>query len=203
MVTLRYGPPVSPTDATTGAAPRRRPTREDALALASDAFLAGERIEMRTLSSGLGIGRSTLYRWFGDRDRLIGEMIWGRTQQVLEWAEARTDGSGGERITRIAARFSHSVSSFEPLGRFLQNEPEAALRVLTTKKGGVQPRVVDYFARLIREERAIGNLPSDVDATALAFAIVRIGEGFLYADQITDTPFDLEMATAIIRTLLR
>ena len=181
----------------------RRPTREDALAIADEAFLAGDRVEMRTLSSTLGIGRSTLYRWFGDRDRLIGEMIWHRTRRALDRAEASTEASGGERIAQIANQFNHQVTAFEPLGRFLQNEPEAALRVLTTKKGGVQPKVVDFFARLIREERAAGHLPSDVDATALAYAIVRIGEGFLYADQITDTPFNVEMATAIIRTLLR
>src|SRR2546423_8675477 len=57
--------------------PRRgRPagaTREDVLGLAMSRFLRGRRIDVQEISSELGIGRTTIYRWFGSRDDLIGE----------------------------------------------------------------------------------------------------------------------------------
>lgn len=183
-----------------------RSTRDDALELARETFLAGERIEMRTIASALGIGRSTLYRWFGDRDRLIGEVIWREYNALVDRAEADADAegaSGADRILAIVARTNRLISRSRALRRFLTSEPEAALRVLTTKHGGVQPRIVQRHADRIREERQHDDIKPDVDATALAYAMVRISEGFLYADQITDTELDLEMADAVMGALLR
>ncbi|MBW3657205.1 MAG: TetR/AcrR family transcriptional regulator [Actinobacteria bacterium] len=183
-----------------------RAAPEDALQLARETFLAGGRIEMRTIASALGIGRSTLYRWFGDRDRLIGEVIWREYNDLVDRAEdaADRDGlAGAERILAVVARTNRDISRSRALRRFLTSEPEAALRVLTTKHGGVQPRIVERHARRIRDERERDDIKPDVDATALAYAMVRISEGFLYADQITDTELDLEMADAVMGALLR
>lgn len=186
----------------------RAPLAEDgdrspglALALARDTFLAGERIEMRTLAGELGIGRSTLYRWFGDRDRLIGAVLWGFTSGLLEVADD-PELSGAERIVHITDVFGAAVAGFEPLRRFLTTEPEAALRVLTTHHGGVQERTIDWFSERIAEEITAGHLATSVDADALAYAVVRVGEGFLYADQITGVRYDPEAASAVIRALL-
>ena len=73
-----------PTDADTEAAAEgteasgfRRPTRDDAIALARDRFLGGERVEMGALAAELGIGRTTLYRWVGEREDLIEEVLAG------------------------------------------------------------------------------------------------------------------------------
>ncbi|MBW3618746.1 MAG: TetR/AcrR family transcriptional regulator [Actinobacteria bacterium] len=183
-----------------------RATPDDALRLARETFLAGERIEMRTIAAALGIGRSTLYRWFGDRDRLIGEVIWREYSDLVDRAEAAADAdgaAGADRILAVVARTNRDISRSRALRRFLTSEPEAALRVLTTKHGGVQPRIIKRHADRIREERARDDIKPDVDATALAYAMVRISEGFLYADQITDTELDLEMADAVMGALLR
>lgn len=182
-----------------------RPTPDAALAVARRTFLDGERIEMRTIAGQLGIGRSTLYRWFGDRDRLIGAMVWQLLQESIRRAEDEADDAGlvgAARVQHVVARINHEVSQSRPLRRFLTSEPEAALRVLTTKHGGVQPRVIRYLAERIRAERERADVKPQVDATALAYAIVRISEGFLYADQITDTTVDLEMANSVLGALL-
>jgi hypothetical protein len=42
----------------------------------------------------------------------------------------------------------------------------------------------------------------DVDPGQLAFAIVRMGESFLYADVVAATEPDVETASAVIRLLL-
>src|SRR5262245_30239601 len=48
-----------------------RPTREHALQLARETFQRGERVDMQTLATQLGVVRSTLYRWVGDREQLL------------------------------------------------------------------------------------------------------------------------------------
>ncbi len=201
-------PPTGPDAPSTSDADaeRGRPTPDEALARARRTFLAGDRIEMRTLAGELGIGRSTLYRWFGDRDRLIGETIWTLLEESIRRAEDEANAAGlvgTQRLRTVVTRINRDVSASRPLRRFLTTEPEAALRVLTTKHGGVQPRVIRYLAERIREERQRAEVQPEVDATALAYAVVRISEGFLYADQITDSTVDLEMATAVLAALLR
>jgi AcrR family transcriptional regulator len=189
-----------------GTSDDERPGPDVALLAARRRFLAGQRVEMRTLASELGIGRSTLYRWFGDRDRLIGEMIWQLLTATIRRAEAAADERGlrgADRILALVAGINREVRDSKPLRRFLTVEPEAALRVLTTKHGGVQPRVIRHLADEIRAERGHGELKSEVDATALAYAVVRVSEGFLYADQITDTPVDLDAADTVLAALLR
>lgn len=189
-----------------GSLPDARPTPEAALATARRTFLAGERVEMRTLAAELGIGRSTLYRWFRDRDRLIGEVIWCLLSESIRDAEAEADAQGlrgADRILALVTRTNEAVTASAPLRRFLTEEPEAALRVLTTKHGGVQPRVIRYLSERITEERAHAELKPQVEASALAYAVVRVSEGFVYADQITDTPVDLDMAYSVVGALLR
>lgn len=181
-----------------------RPTPEAAIALARRTFLAGDRIEMRTLAAELGIGRSTLYRWFGDRDRLIGDTVWTLLEDSIERAEAsNAELQGAERLRAVIRSINHDVTASRPLRRLLTAEPEAALRVLTTKHGGVQPRVIRYLAQRIDEERTVESIAPGVEAHDLAYAVVRVTEGFLYADQITDTPVDLDALESITAALLR
>ncbi len=68
----------------------RRPTREDAINLARARFISGERVEMQVLAAELDIGRTTLYRWVGEREQLLEEVFAGL---VDEWfAAGRTPG---------------------------------------------------------------------------------------------------------------
>jgi Tetracyclin repressor-like, C-terminal domain len=52
-------------------------------------------------------------------------------------------------------------------------------------------------------EEARGNLTLGIDHATLAYAIVRIGESFLYADVIADNDPDVDQAVAVIGRLLR
>src|SRR2546427_296007 len=63
-----------PAAATSEPAPpsrRGRPpaaSREDVLALAMHRYLRGRRVDVQAIASELGLGRTTIYRWFGSRD---------------------------------------------------------------------------------------------------------------------------------------
>lgn len=182
-----------------------RPGPAHALRVARDTFLAGERVEMRQLAHEIEVGRSTLYRWFGDRDRLLGEVLWGFCDGLFREAAAEAERRGLEGALRVAHASDHlgvRISGFEPLQVFLANEPEASLRILTTKSGLVQERCIEWFAKEIRREQEAGRLRTDIEPDDLAYAVVRIGEAFLYADQLTGAAVDRTAASRVIRAVL-
>ena len=90
----------------------------------------------------------------------------------------------------------------EPLHIFLQQETHAALRILTSPEGAVQPRTVWKVAELYREEQEAGAFQPRIDPGALAYAVVRVTEGFIYYDAITTIEPKLERAARIVALLL-
>jgi hypothetical protein len=56
--------------------------------------------------------------------------------------------------------------------------------------------------RLIDLERGRSSFDASLDAPTLAYAIVRISEGFLYADVIADRAPDVDRAVTVIEALL-
>jgi AcrR family transcriptional regulator len=180
----------------------RRPTPLDALALARRRFLKGERIDIGAMARELGVGRATLFRWVGNRELLIGEVLWSLYRPILEQATAQTRGHGAARIVRISQRAMDAILGFEPLLRFIEHDPEYALRVLTSKTSTVQSRCIEFLRDLIEEECAAGSLDPPMQPDDLAFLIVRIAESFLYGDQISGREPDIDRAACAIRILL-
>src|SRR6516164_7483398 len=50
-------------------------TRDEVLALATERFLAAERVDMQAIARELGLARATMHRWFGTRELLLGETL--------------------------------------------------------------------------------------------------------------------------------
>jgi AcrR family transcriptional regulator len=167
-------------------------------------FLNRRRLDMRALAGELGISRATLYRRVGGRDYLLGEVIWYLARRSLARAYDGTEElRGEERIATVVERFMRDVHSQPALARLLEAEPEAALRILTSKHGPIQRGIIEVMERLMEVEEARGNLRLGIDHATLAYAIVRIGESFLYADVIADNDPDVDQAVAVIGRLLR
>ncbi|HRQ64822.1 MAG TPA: QsdR family transcriptional regulator [Xanthomonadaceae bacterium] len=180
----------------------RRPTPLDALALARRRFLKGERVDVGALARELGIGRATLFRWVGSRELLIGEVLWSLYQPILEQARAQTRGHGAAYVARVCRRAMDAILDFEPLRRFIEQDPEYALRILTSKTSTVQARSIDFVRALIEQEATAGHLAPPMKPDDLAFLVVRIAESFLYGDQISGREPDIACATDAIRILL-
>jgi Tetracyclin repressor-like, C-terminal domain len=89
------------------------------------------------------------------------------------------------------------------LRRLLAAEPEAALRILTSRDGPVQVGIVDALQRVLEQERQRGTLELEIDSETMAYVIVRLGESFLYADVIADNRPDVGTAVKMIARLLR
>lgn len=169
-------------------------------------FVAGRRLDMQALAADVGVSRSTLYRRVKDRDELLGEVIWHQTRRALLGVAAQVDAEGlvgAERVLQITRRFMAVIAAQQPLRQLLEREPEAALRILTSKHGPVQRNLVAASTRILQEEIDAGRLRLSIDPATLAYVIVRIGESFLYADAIADRDPDLELATEVVARLLR
>jgi AcrR family transcriptional regulator len=182
---------------------RRRPSALDAFRLARRAFLAGERIDMTTLAEELGINRVTLYRWVGSRDQLLVEVVWSLAERTLQLADRGVRAKGPERIVRIVGRFVGYVIANPGMQRWLAEEGELAMRLLTRHDKGFQPRLIDAIEVLLRREADAGLLDLPVDLREVAYVIVRLIESYTYLDLITGEAPDAARAEPILRMLLR
>jgi len=177
---------------------------EDIFGAALGTFLECRRLDMRALSAELGISRATLYRRVAGRDHLLGEVIWYLTRIALHRALTRAERRRGHRrVVAVIESFMRDVHERPALRRLLESEPEAALRILTSKEGPVQIGIVDTLRRVLEHEEARGTVELGIDAETMAYAIVRLGESFLYADVIADNRPDVGEAVELISRLLR
>src|SRR3954451_23419025 len=175
---------------------------EEIFRAALRAYMAPERLDMQALAAELGIGRTTLYRKTGHRDRLLGEVLWYLARRLMAQAlDTPPRVRGSARVTAVAKRFIE-LPRGEPHRRFLSEEPEAALRLLTTKASPVQAGVVGMIERLIEVEEKRGAVAISIGREKLAYAIVRLCETFLYADLIADVEPDVDAAVELIDALL-
>ena len=172
------------TTSTTGSRRGRPPaaSREDVLAAALQRYLRGQRVDVRAIAAELGLGRTTIYRWFGSREGLLGEVIFGAAEPLIDAARAGARGQGGTALLDTFDRLNRMFVAAEALRRYVEQEREAALRILTSSEGIVHPRLVARITGLIEEEARAGTYEPPVEPATLGYAIVRLAEAFIYSD---------------------
>lgn len=181
---------------------KRRATPLDALALASRKWQSGERIDIGQLAQELGVARATVFRWVGSRELLYGEVLSQAYALQRAHIVQTAKGSGIERIVHIARRNLHALSTSPPLRKFIEQDPEFAIRVLTSKSSPVQARTIELEVTSLRELLSAAKIKPRLDIDTLAYIIIRIGEAFLYADVISGRKPEIEKAVAAIRILV-
>src|SRR4051812_5925739 len=186
-----------------GAPERRRPTPLDAFRLARRKFLAAERIDMSALADELGVNRVTLYRWVGSRDQLLVEVVWSLAQRTLEKNDRSVRATGAERVVRIVTRFLADVISNGGMRRWLADEGELALRLLTRHDTEFQPRLIEAIENTLREEGEAGRLSRRAELHEVAYVIVRLFESHTYLGLIPGEEPDARRADPVLRMLLR
>ncbi|MDT5131371.1 MAG: hypothetical protein QOE41_682 [Mycobacterium sp.] len=173
------------TQATPSTPRRGRPaaaSRADVLALATRGYLRGARVDLQAIAAELGLGRTTIYRWFGSRDALLGEVLVRTAEPLLREARAGAEGVGGVALLDTFDRFNRSLADAPALREFVERERDAALRVITSGAGNVQPRIVAMITDLIASEVSAGTYEPPVEPATLGYAIVRLAEAFLFND---------------------
>jgi AcrR family transcriptional regulator len=172
-------------------------------AAAVDTFVAGQRLDMRSLARHLGMARATLYRRAGNREQLLDELLWWRARRLLaEQVQASTEMAGTERLVAVIGGVLRAIARDRPLRAFLESDPETALRVMTGIHSTVHQGMAAALENLIDLERGRGAFDASLDTPTLAFAIIRVADGFLYSDVIADRAPGIDRATTVIEALL-
>jgi len=187
------------------AAPRGRPaaaSRDDVLEAAMYRYLRGRRVDIRAIAAELGLGRPTIYRWFGSREDLIGAVLIQAADPLLDTARAKARGRGGRALLDTFDQFNRSLADAPALRQFVEQERDAALRIICSGAGRVQPHLVARIAGLIEEEARRGTYEPPVEPATLGYAIVRLAEAFLFNDAVAGMRGDVDRLREIEAALL-
>jgi AcrR family transcriptional regulator len=180
-----------------------RSTPAAAFHAARRTYLECKRLDMQALATELDVSRTTLYRWTGNREQLLADVLFSLSDELFERAKAdHPEHTGRERLLAIFRQHVSELVAARPLHAFLRQETHDALRILTSPDGGVQPRTVYKLAQLYREEQQCGAFYPRADVTSLAYAVVRVTEGFIYNDKIVAIEPNVERAAEIVSLLL-
>jgi AcrR family transcriptional regulator len=187
-------------------APRRgRPaaaSREQVLDAAMARYLRGQRVDVQAIAAEVGLGRTTIYRWFGSREQLIGEVLFRAATPLLEEARSSSPGRGAERLLDVFDRFNRSLAEAPALRQFVGRERDAALRIITSGAGNVQPRIVALITEVIEGEVRRGTYEPPVEPGTLGYAIVRLAEAFLFNDAAGGMRDDVERLREVEAAIL-
>ncbi|ROP64075.1 QsdR family transcriptional regulator [Curtobacterium sp. PhB115] len=170
-------------------------------------FIDGSRIDMGALAAALGVDRTSLFRWVGNRDRLLSEILWSLAVPTLDRATSAADAAGAVGAARMVAvldRFTADLIEATYFRAFLTREPARAMRLLTTSDSDVQSRFVGRVTALIEQQESSGTFdPAPLSAEELARLLVRISESFTYAEFISGETPDPDRARAAFEYVLR
>jgi AcrR family transcriptional regulator len=159
---------------------------DDVLRAATAQYLAGQRLDLTELAKGLGMSRATIYRWFGSRESLLGEVVARELERLIAHRRAAVRERGAPGLLEVFDRINQDLARSRPLRRLLEQEPSGGMRLLTSTGGIVQPRAVACVERLIDAEVRAGLYDPPADPGTLAYAVVRLAEAFLYNDAASD-----------------
>jgi AcrR family transcriptional regulator len=176
-------------------------SREDVLQAALYRYLRGRRIDVQAIATELGLGRTTIYRWFGSREGLVGETVARAAEPLFDDARAQAQGRGGTALLDTFDRINRGLATAPALRSFLELERDA-LRILTSSGGVVHPHAVSKIQRFIEDEARAGSYHPPVDPATLAYAIVRLAEAFLFNDATAGVRGDVDRLREIEAALL-
>ena len=182
---------------------RPAPAPVDLLRLARRRFMHGDKLDIASLAEELGISRATAYRWAGNVEELTDRVIASLAEETFHLSFREAEGEGKDRLVDAFRRGLHYMAN-GPYREWLSREdPETALRLVASKHGHAQRTMMRLWEEFLSEEVGCGHMHLPVEPHAMAYAIVRISESFLYADLIAGEEPDVESCVEIIKLLLK
>ena len=178
------------------------PTPAAAFARARQLFQTGDRLDMGRLADELGVARTTLYRWTGDRDQLLADVLWAETKWVLDGLAAAARDRPYPHTETIAVGFIDVLCSAEPVRSFLRTEGQRALLTLTVPSSSYRTRLLEAVIAIIENDVAQGYKPPETPRL-LADTVISMTERFLHNGGEPDANPSPEMAKRAIALLLR
>jgi AcrR family transcriptional regulator len=182
--------------------PKARVTPLDVLKLASKKWQSGERLDIGQLATELGVNRGTVFRWVGSREQLYGEVLSEAYARQRAAILRNTTGKGIKRLANVVRRNLTGLCEASALRTFVEQDPEYAIRVLTSNTSPVQARSIELEKQFLREIVEEAQIKPALDIDTLAYIIIRIGEAFLYADVISGRKPEIDKAVVAICSLV-
>lgn len=157
------------------------------------------RNTMDDVAQRAGVGRATVYRHFGDKDRLVQAVILREIQRNLAIIEEQIRKTS-DPVDMLLEAFVLAVSMAhrnELLERLLNTEPETSLPYLTLRYGATMEVSRTYLAARIREAQNNGTM-AGIDADAGAEMVLRLIQSLLLTpgNRAQDSDQDSLMAFA-------
>ena len=160
---------------------RPQATPLDVFKLARKFWLEGKRISIGDLAKGVGVSRVTLYRWVESKDRLVEEVLWSFAKPTFENAVNEAVGSGVEHVVDVHRRFLTALGTFEPMRRFISDNPKTAIRIQTNDPRSAHGRIIEATTLHLSDQIAKGRLKLAVPVREVAEMIVFTGGALLYS----------------------
>ena len=106
-------------------------------------------------------------------------------------------------MVQIVIGFLEAVIASPGMRRWVSDEGDSAMRLLTRRETDFQRRLIDALHRLLVEEAEAERLALPVDLHEVAYVLVRLIESYVYLDLITGEQPDAQRAEPVLRLLLR
>jgi len=165
----------------------------------------GKRLDMQGLADELGVSRVTLFRRIGGREELISQALWRLAERMLDIAVERWEAERPEGELHTPGTIRHinaMVAGSTGLRRLLDDEPALTMRVLTDPAGRIQSGFVTFNEVLLRRDMEEFGLVPIIEPSALAYALLRLSESFLYADVLAARKPDVETANRLQQAII-
>src|SRR5215469_2876556 len=100
---------------------------DDVLALVTALYLEGQRVDITVVASRLGLGRATIYRWFGSRDALLGEVIARQLELLVARKRAQVRRRGAAGLLEVLDAVNQTLIRSRAVRRLLEQERQGAM----------------------------------------------------------------------------
>ncbi len=179
-----------------------RPTPVDVFRMARRRWLKGQRLNLAELAKEAGIGRATLFRWVGSKDLLMQEILWSLYEPIFREAVEAAGGSGPAHVVEVHRRVIRNVLLAEPMQRFINQDPDYALRILTSSSTVLHERTVAIAREHLEQCVEKGEIRLPIPAHRFAEIITRINKSLMYGDQADDYAQAIDEAGTLMEILL-
>lgn len=185
--------------------PAEDPTSERILDAALGLVAASglRALTMDDVAARAGVGRMTVYRRFGERERLIDALAIRESRRCLAELDAAI-AADAPIADQIAEGFSTSlrlIRGHPLLDRFARHEPETALRALNADAGAIFALSREFVASRLRKAQAHGEV-GELDPDHAAELLIRLGFSFLLMPRSALPLDDDERARDLARRLI-
>jgi len=181
---------------------RPRATPLDAFSLAKKHWLQTQKLNLGELAEELGVSRATLFRWIGNKDLLMGEIMWSIYKPTVYQARKDSPGEGVEYVVNVFRQVNTAIINMTAMRNWLHADGQYALSILSSKSSAFHARMVELNTDLLSQEVAKGLMHPSMKIDSLSYFMCRIGESCIFSEMILGQESDLEQLEKVCQILL-